>query len=559
MPEIKGFKQAKIGRNLTLTPFSVADRNETRNIYDAKDQWSGKKNTDVGVDLRWGVTPNTSLNATINPDFSTVESDVGQLSVNTTFSLFYDEKRTFFLENADYFSSNYNLVYTRNIADPDYGVKITGREKKHSYGIFIANDKQTNFIVPGNTGSQLASLNQKSNAAAANYRYIVDDNVSIGVISTLRSSDNYHNIVGGVDGKYRLDDSNSLLAQALYSNTKYPNDLFQSFCLTDNCTAPQTKDCVFAACDFTEQVHRTRINGAFSGQAYKIDYKHDSENWLVNASHQQLSENFRADLGFMPKTDFKKDLINVTRIFYGEQDDFLTESRFYAKWNIQHNEQNEFIEKSNKIGFTLLGPMLSTVSASYTSATKIGLRQDETTTKISGNTNRFDEALFDFYADFQPISRLFLGLGTILGDKIDYANDQLGGYKEIYTFLTINATDHLQFDLYLQNKKLNANDSYVFKANLADIRISYQFDVQSYLKLNWVYSDVDRNPNNNPFIITDNKVRNLSTQLIYSYQLNPQTVFFLGYSDSSYQDDNLSRLTREQRTFFTKVSYAWMP
>jgi hypothetical protein len=53
--------------------------------------------------------------------------------------------------------------------------------------------------------------------------------------------------------------------------------------------------------------------------------------------------------------------------------------------------------------------------------------------------------------------------------------------------------------------------------------------------------------------------KSLSTQLIYAYQLNPQTVFYLGYSDSSFQYDNLDSLTRDSRTFFTKVSYAWMP
>ena len=86
---------------------------------------------------------------------------------------------------------------------------------------------------------------------------------------------------------------------------------------------------------------------------------------------------------------------------------------------------------------------------------------------------------------------------------------------------------------------------------------------KSYLKLSLVYSDTKRNPLNNP--MTNNggyfteRDKNLSTQLIYSYKLNPQTVFFLGYSDNSYQDDDLTNLERNERTFFTKISYAWMP
>jgi uncharacterized protein DUF5916/cellulose/xylan binding protein with CBM9 domain len=522
MPEITGFKQAKIGQNVTLTPFAVASRNDTRDIYNENDnEFISQDNTDTGIDLRWGITPSTLLNATINPDFSTVESDTGQLSVNTTFSLFYDEKRTFFLENSDYFASNYNLVYTRNIADPDYGVKLTGRQKDHSYGIFVTNDKLTNFIVPGNTGSRLVSLAQESQNAAANYRYNVNDNFSVGILSTYRNSKDYYNFINAVDAKYRFDDSNSLLAQLLYSDTDYINQ--------------------------------------FTGQAFKIDFVHESENWLIEAGKQQLTSGFRADLGFMTKADFKEDKVNIERIFYADSDDFWTEFRLFTKWNSQHNINNEFIEKTQKMGATFLGPMLSTITASYEAADKIGLRQDDSITQLSNNTTRFDESFLDLYADFQPVSRVFIGAGAILGKKIDYSNDRIGDYQELYSFITLYATDHLAFDFYLQNQQLDNDNGYIFTADLIDVRISYQFDVRSYLKLNLVYSDVDRNPDNNPNSFFSKKDINLSSQLIYSYEVNPQTVFFLGYSDNSYQDDDLSRLKRDQRTFFTKISYAWMP
>ncbi len=520
MPEAKGFKEAKTGQNITLTPYAIANRNDTRNIYTNED-WQSENNFDAGLDVRWGITPNTSLTATLNPDFSTVESDAGQLSVNTTYSLYYDEKRSFFLENTDYFNSNYNLIYTRNIADPNYGVKLTGRQKNHAYGVFVTDDEQTNFIVPGNTGSRLVSLNQKSKNLAANYRYNVNDNFSVGTTSTIRESDNYHNIMGAIDAKYRFDDSNSVLAQILYSDTKY---------LTNT-----------------------------TGQAYKIDFVHESEKWRFNAAHQELSDNFRADLGFMTKADFKEHKLSLSRIYYGEPNDFLSEYSFFTRWNKQLSIENEFIENTLQVGANFYGPMLSFVEVSYKAADKIGLRYDESMTQLTGNTSRFDENQLDIFMKFQPLARFDLSFGTVQGDKIDYANDRLGDYQEYYTYGTYYATDHLAIDIYLRNQQLDTSEGYAFKANLVDARISYQFDVWSYLKLNVVYSDVDRNPLNNPNSFYSQKDRSLSTQLIYSYQLNPQTVFFLGYSDSSYQDDDLTRLRREQRTFFTKISYAWMP
>jgi len=547
-PEVKGFEQAKIGNNLMLTPAIVASKNQTRDIYDSQDDWHDNNDLEAGLDMRWGINPNTLLNVTVNPDFSTVEADSGQLSVNKTFSLYYDEKRPFFLDNAEYFSSNYDLVYTRNIADPDYGTKLTGTHKQHSYGAFITNDTETNFFVPGNTSSDLASLKTESHSAAFKYRYDYSDDFSIGAISTLRSADNYHNYVAAIDAKYRFDESNSILAQFLGSNTEYPDDIHQ-----------------YLLANKPEQLLRTQHQGDFSDQAIKIDFKHDSEFWRLNANHQQIGKGFRGDLGFMPKADFQQDTLLVDRLFYGDSESFWQEAKLSGQWQIRHNEAGELLERSLATSFNIDGPKLSYFDLMFTHADKVGLRHDLSSLAIDGNTSRFTENQLTFSANAQPTPRLYAAFDITVGDKIDYGNNRLGDLEELSANVTYNATDHLELDFYYTRSRLDAKrrfgpqEDYVYKAGLAEVRISYQFDVQSYLKLNMVFSDVDRNPNNNPLVDVSNKNRNLTTQLIYAYKLNPQTVFFVGYSDSSYQDDYLNDLEREERTFFTKISYAWRP
>ena len=89
------------------------------------------------------TVPDISLNATLNPDFSQIEADEAQVSMNDTFALFFDEKRAFFLDNKDYFSSPLDLVYTRNIGAPDLGAKLTGKQQQHSFAFFAANDAKT--------------------------------------------------------------------------------------------------------------------------------------------------------------------------------------------------------------------------------------------------------------------------------------------------------------------------------------------------------------------------------------------------------------------------------
>jgi len=186
-----------------------------------------------------------------------------------------------------------------------------------------------------------------------------------------------------------------------------------------------------------------------------------------------------------------------------------------------------------------------------THAEKVGLRHDSANNAIENNTTLFTEDQITLYGRVQPITNLHSSLSFTYGDKIDYASNRLGDYQELASTITYNVNDHLELDLYLTHGKLDADGKNVYVADLAELRISYQFDVYSYLKLNLVYSDIDIN--------TAENERELSTQLIYAYKLNPQTVFFLGYSDASEQYAPLTSLARKEKTFFTKISYAWMP
>jgi hypothetical protein len=82
---------------------------------------------ELGVNVRWGVTQNLSAAGTVNPDFSQVEADVGQVTVNQRFALFFPEKRPFFLEGLEQFDTPNALIYTRRIAAPVAGAKLTGK------------------------------------------------------------------------------------------------------------------------------------------------------------------------------------------------------------------------------------------------------------------------------------------------------------------------------------------------------------------------------------------------------------------------------------------------
>jgi hypothetical protein len=121
---LKNLADLRRGLVLDLNPIATAklDGSDTTGGwgYDAS-------RPEVGMNLRWGITPNLTMNGTVNPDFSQVESDAGQFSFDPRQALFFPEKRPFFLDAIEQFSTPNNLIYTRRVVAPLAAAKITGK------------------------------------------------------------------------------------------------------------------------------------------------------------------------------------------------------------------------------------------------------------------------------------------------------------------------------------------------------------------------------------------------------------------------------------------------
>src|SRR5204863_7298628 len=99
-------------------------------------------NPQIGGNVRWGVSDNLTVNGTIKPDFSQVESDVGQLAFDPRQALYFPEKRPFFLEGSELFQVPQNLIYTRRIVQPVAAAKLTGTAFGTDIGLLSAVDQQ---------------------------------------------------------------------------------------------------------------------------------------------------------------------------------------------------------------------------------------------------------------------------------------------------------------------------------------------------------------------------------------------------------------------------------
>lgn len=545
LEEISGFENATQGNNLAVVPTVVAGKSRSRDVYETRD-WNYDDNQEVGLDINWGITPEFTLQATLNPDFSQVEADVAQLSINNTFALFFDEQRPFFTENADYFPSNLNLIYTRNIGSPDFGAKVTGRVDDHSIGVFVADDVATTFLVPGNLGSSVAEIQESSNNAAIRYRYDFSSDLSIGVVSTLRKSDSYHNYVNGIDARYLITENDTLRAQFVVSETQYPEFLYRDFC-SEDCSVPQ---------GFSEEALRTQRTEAFTGQAFRINYRHEARDWFFRADHFSNGEDFRADLGFVSRVDRNTSVLGGGYYWWNE-DSWWNRIRINGDWDIAHNDDGELLEKELEAYVSIRGDYQSFAELGYLRRDRAGLRIDPSSLAIDGNSDRFVERQWRLFFETQPNEILYLNSLMSCGDQIDFANNRLGERILFEGEVELNIGQHLYVGGYFLYNDFEADNQPLFTANLLDARFTYQFDARQFLRLIVSYSDIDRNPDN--YIDTvDAESQDLGWQLLYSYKINPLTKFFIGFSDTSFNDDSLVRLTSAEQSVFMKFSYAWL-
>ncbi|MCH9649045.1 MAG: carbohydrate binding family 9 domain-containing protein [Deltaproteobacteria bacterium] len=517
LSKISGFEGITPGRNIEITPTLTAARLDLRSDFPHGELENASEDTDAGLTLRWGITPNLILSGTVNPDFSQIESDSAQLGINEQFALFFPERRPFFLEGADFFESPLRAIFTRNVADPDWGVKLSGKQGKSAFGVFAAQDKITNLLFPGSQGSQSTSLDLETFDGALRFRRDLGASSALGVMATSREGDGYSNRVYGFDGLWRGSESDRLRFQWLSSSTTYPDAVAEEF---------------------------NQPNDSFQDQAFKIAYNHDARNWEWYASYDDIGEDFRADLGFLPRVGYTFLLGGLKRIWWGEEEDWFNRLSFGGDWDLTRDQSGNTLEREAELFFNYDGPKQSEVF--------LGLGTRERF--FNGVT--FDENYVNSFLEIQPTGDLELSLWFRAGDDIDFANTRPGEILRLNPEVRYDLGRRLRLNLEHDFRRLDVEGGTLFEANLSQLKAIYQFNRRTFVRTILQLTDIERDPG--LFVESvEAKTEQLLTQLLFSYKINPQTVFFLGYSDTSAGNTDVS-LTRTDRTFFFKVGYAWV-
>ncbi len=528
LKKAQGFGPMEQGTNLQLIPTLTSSWAQHR-PQPATDAWQ-RDNPDFepAVDMRWGVNEDMIINATLNPDFSQVEADQAQLDVNNTFMLFFPERREFFLDGAEYFNTvnagNNNdnggsntLVYTRNINDPQAGVKLTGKSDNHTYALMAANDERTGFLIPGNQGSRVATIaDTESQDMALRYRYDLGRRFTFGTLMTGRSAEDYSNTVASGDFNWQVASSDRVVAQVMRSESEYPLSV-----QTAHGQKPELND-----------------------TAWTLAYSHQGRNWSWDLASTSYGEDFRADLGFIGRVNYREQSFNPGYTWLFQPGSFFNRLSLWANWDKSWDQNDRNLQETGMIGLWF--------AAKQQSNMEIGLQQQER----FYNGQYFDLNSGWLFGQIQPWGGAQFRINVRKGDAIDFANTRAADNLTISPNISFQLGRHLQVQLNHNHQELDVAGGRLFTTDLSDIRLTYQFDTRSFVRAVFIYSDTKRDPSLYRFSINE-RSRTLSTQFLYSYRYSAQTRFFVGYSDSALEDATLRGLESTYRTVFAKFSYAW--
>ena len=542
--KITGLNEIKTERTLEIVPSLTLS--ETGERVEDTTQPLGSRilnhpiKQDLGVSIKFQITPNVTLDAAVNPDFAEVEADAPVVRANERFPIFFPEKRPFFLEGIDYFRTPLQVVNTRNIADPDAAVKLTGKTGRNTFGFFSAIDR----FPDTKTKAYIGVMRVKRD-------FGVQSNIGL-IATTYHFGAQKHNNLFGVDAKFQID------PQTVYDFQVVMTNSHRNF--------------------YNPNIDNTEYR-AGNGIAYQTNWDYTGRNRGYRIGVSGRSKDYRADVGFTRRVnthgvaggfrlgtepDSKKTLIGLTtRTGFAYNVDgsgklqsananFNTDWRFQGELHLSSNTvysvekvyEYEFGAKRNANQQGIF------YGQDFRSAKQFFFKSDleKTFNKRVGFDTGFGFKINDFDLDFGASERYpRVSPAALLGsDKLDPGH----ALNFFYDFgLSLQPTDLWSIELSYERDRLRRNDTKLtaFDSNIYSLRSTYQFTRFTFARVRMDYETVDGT---------------INSQLLFGWSPNPGTAFYVGYNDNSnYRAFNEFRnrfdegFRRDGRRFFIRFSY----
>jgi hypothetical protein len=463
----------------SVTYSSIWDR-------ESPNKWSsGDDATELGVTAKYSITSAIDGEATLNPDFSQVETDAFQILVNQRYPVFFSEKRPFFMEASKIFSiagSNMpdkNLiraVHTRRIVDPGWGLKLNGELQKISFGVLVSNDdwpgKAYDPKIDGPGINPFEGRNTTFGIGRAKYGLGRDN--YFGAIFTSRDFADGYNRSFGSDIYLRLGKGNHFFrANYLYSMSKDPSTQKKS-----------------------------------NGSTLTASYEFYSRPFDLMTSYEYFDKDFRMDTAFIRRNGISKFTSHVALYFYPDRKKtpWLNRITPYALWYYLHDLFSGDNDYLYNVAIKFNFPKNAHYQLEYQMFKEYWIGQP------------FKGSFFDTFGGIQLFNWLNLYAYFQVGDGIYYSpTTPLMGKALIFDFqTTIQPNDKISqfFQYYYQKLDRKSNGEKLYDVNILNFNTTYQVNKYLFLRAIFQY---------------DSSLKTLLTDALISYELIPGTVIHLGY------------------------------
>jgi hypothetical protein len=484
---------------------------------------SGSVHGDAGLDVKWTPTAGTAIDATLNPDFSQVESDVAQISANERFALFYPEKRPFFLEGINLFSTPIQAVYTRTITSPRFGLRGTGRWGALAFTGLVTDDRGGGqVILPGSNGSSFADQDFHSLVAVGRMRRDFGASFVSLLLSDREQQGGSFNRVAGPDFQWRPNKSDVVSGQMLWSETRTPS--------------------------------RPDLSDEWDGR-HLADHAADAS-WLrstrsydFSAEYKDIGAGFRADNGFVPQAGFREAYFEPGYT-WRPATGLVRRLRTYLITDYAQDRQGRLLSQTLSPGFGLDARWYTFVRIRYAWERLRAGDGDQT----------LPRGRLVFTVTSSP-SRLLSGLNLDgwVGSDIDFAGGRRGAGGKVTLTVPLRLSDHLELRLDEEARWLNVDAggarSRLFTARVDRLRATYTLTSRTFVRLIGQYVSTRRDPTLYTSAV-DRRDGSFAGSALLAYKLNWQTVLYAGYGEDRELDGN-EKLVPSQRQLFVKVSYAF--
>ena len=335
--------------------------------------------------------------------------------------------------------------------------------------------------------------------------------------------------------------------QVLGSSTEYPQAIVDEFLCPDPTTG----------CDPGLE----QPDGGFEDLAISADYRHNRRNWMARASYRDFGDEFRSDLGFVPQVGFSQIVAGGEYRWYGDDGQWYNRITVGGDWDETNEQNGTLIEREIEGWVWVSGAMQSFLFAGAGHRTRVF------------NQVSFPQDFVNFSFELTPVADVAVFINGGYGDRIDFSYAPMpnvarqGKQLDLRPGMRYNIGRHVKINLSHNMRRLDLDEGRLFKANLTELRLVYQFNVRSFLRLITQYSAVDRDPALFESTVPDDD-RSLFSQLLFTYKVNPRTALFVGYTDDRTNNGDdpftgdplvLDNFVQTGRAFFAKIGYAWVP